>query len=99
MTPFFQSGQTYLDVLAAETMGNPYYILAQQYVAAELNFLRGANPTEAQAAFDAATALFNATTPDQAAALDSQARQEWINLASILDDYNNGYIGPGHCTE
>jgi hypothetical protein len=98
-TPFFQSGQTYLDVLAAETMGNPYYILAQQYVAAELNFLRGANPTEAQAAFDAATALFNATTPDQAAALESQARQEWINLASILDDYNNGYIGPGHCSE
>jgi hypothetical protein len=97
-TPFFQSGETYLAVVAKEPEGNPYYILAQQYIAAELNFLRGADPAAVQAEFDAATALFGQYTPDEAAALEGQARQEWIDLASVLDDYNNGYTGPGYCT-
>jgi len=97
-TPFFLSGQSYYEVINADPEGNAYYILAQQYIAAELNFLRGADPAAVQAEFDAATALFGQYTPDEAAALEGQPRQTWIDLASILNDYNNGYVGPGYCT-
>lgn len=100
-TPFFLSGQTYLEVLAAEPNGNAYYILAQQYIAAELNFLRGADSSAVQSEFDAATALFEAYTPEDVAALESSdpVRQQFVDLAVALDDYNNGYVGPGHCLD
>ena len=101
-TPFFLSGQTYYQVLWNDSSGgNAYYILAQAYIAAEMNFLNGADPTAAQAAFDEATSLLQTYTPDQIAALKgkSPVRQTFICLAEILDDYNNGLIGPGHCSE
>lgn len=80
--------------------GNPYYVLAHAYIAAELNFLNGAGTTpEVIAAFDAATDLFEEYTPAQAAKLKGPAKTAWIELAEFLDDYNNGLIGPGHCTE
>lgn len=96
-TPFFKSGQTYLEVLAAETKGNAYYTLAQQYIAAELNFLHGAAPSDVQQEFDEATALFDELTPDEVAALEGSDRETLIMLATILDEYNNGLIGPGSC--
>lgn len=96
-TAFFLSGKTYYQALWTSTGGNPYYILAHAYIAAELNQLNGADFTDAQAAFTAATALFEAFTPAQAAQLRGDERAMWIELAMILDNYNNGYIGPGHC--
>ena len=101
-TPFFLSGQTYYEVLwNGSGGGNAYYILAKAYIAAELNFLNGADPTAAQTAFDEATALFQTYTPDEVAALKgrSSTRQMFISLTETLDNYNNGYIGPGHCSE
>jgi hypothetical protein len=102
-TPFFTSGKTYYEILWTPPKGNPYYILAHQYIAAQLNFLNGADPTAAQAAFDAATILFNTWLPNQVAALRGPAgntlRNQFTSLASILDEYNNGLIGPGHCSE
>ncbi|HPG37756.1 MAG TPA: DNRLRE domain-containing protein [bacterium] len=94
---FFLSNQTYLDVLNTSPKGNVYYILAHAYIAAQLNFLNGANPTAAQSAFTAATALFKSYTPAAAAALKGAAKTQWTNLATLLDNYNNGYTGPGHC--
>ncbi len=103
-TPFFLSGQSYYEVLWTNPFGgNAYYILAHAYIAAELNFLNGADPSAAQAAFDEATALFETYTPEYVAALKGKAgntlRAQFVSLATILDDYNNGYIGPGHCDE
>jgi hypothetical protein len=100
-TAFFSSGKSYYEALWTSPQGNAYYILAHAYIAAELNQLNGADFSDAQAAFDAATALFSnpANTPAAVGALRGSARNVWINLADTLDDYNNGLIGPGHCTE
>lgn len=100
-TSFFFSGKTYYNVLWTSPRGNAYYILAHAYIAAELNELNGADFGAAQAAFNAATALFNnpANTPAFVGDLKGAARAEWTSLATILDNYNNGLIGPGHCSE
>lgn len=98
-TLFFNSGKTWYEVFWTPPAGNVYFNLAHQYMAAKLNFLNGADASAAQAAFDAATALFNANTPAQAGALKGGARNTWLTLATTLDEYNNGLIGPGHCDE
>ena len=98
-TPFFLSSQSYYEVINTPPQGNAYYNLAHQYIAAELNFLRGADPADVQSTFAAATQLFNNYTPDAVKDLEGPAREEWTDLATILDDYSNGYIGPGYCAE
>lgn len=101
-TPFYYSGQSYYQVLWTESKGgNVYYILAHQYIAAELNFLNGADPSDAQDTFDAATALFAnpKNTPTAVGKLKGKAKNDWTKLAEKLDAYNNGDIGPGHCDE
>ena len=100
-TIFFLSGQSYYNVLWTSPNGNAYYILAHAYIAAKLNQLNGADFTAAQSAFDTATGLFNTYTPAQIGALrgSSTLRAQFISLATILDNYNNGLIGPGHCSE
>jgi hypothetical protein len=98
-TTFFFSGQSYYDVLWTAPRGNPYYILAHAYIAAKLNQLNGADFSAAQPAFDAATALFSnpLNTPAAVGKLKGDAKNQWIDLATTLDDYNNGLTGPGHC--
>jgi hypothetical protein len=102
-TLFFLSDKSYYEVLWTAPQGNAYYILAHAYIAAKLNQLNGADFTDAQAAFDAATDLFETYTPEYVAGLKGPAgnalRAQFIELAEILDDYNNGLIGPGHCSE
>jgi hypothetical protein len=101
--PFFGSGQTYIEVLNADkSTGNAYYILAFQWIAAQLNQLAGASITgAAAAAFADGLTLLSSHTPSEIGALsgDDPLRQQFISLAGILDDYNNGVIGPGHCPE
>ena len=98
-TIFFLSGKTYYEVLWTSPAGNAYYNLSFHYIAAGLNFMNGADPSAAQAAYDAATILFNTYTPAQIAVLrgSDPLRQQFISLAGILGQYNEGYIGPGHC--
>jgi hypothetical protein len=101
-TTFFSSGKSYYQVLwTSPSGGNAYYILAHAYIAAQLNQLNGADFSAAQTAFNQATALFAnpANTPASVGALRGSARNTWINLATTLDNYNNGLIGPGHCSE
>jgi hypothetical protein len=101
-TAFFVSGQSYYEVLWTEPEGNAYYILAHAYIAAELNQLNGASlPPDVVSAFNQATALLATYTPAQVALMpsDDPTRQLFISLAGILDDYNNGLTGPGHCSE
>jgi hypothetical protein len=98
-TAFFLSGQSYHQVLWTAPAGNPYYVLAHQYIAAQLNGLNGADLGAVQAAFDAATVLFNRYSP--ATRLSATVRNSFLVLAAQLDAYNNGLAvgGPLHCSE
>jgi len=95
-TLFFRSGETYYSILGVQPKGNAYYILAHQYVAATLNMKVASAPTAVQTAYAEATSLFTNNTP---AMIDSNKsiRNQVTRLAGILDDYNNGKTGPGHC--
>jgi hypothetical protein len=103
-TSFFLSGRTWYTVLWTPPKGNVYYNLAFQYVAATLNGLNGASvPAGVTTALEAANALFEAYTPANVLTLKGATgnalRAQFISLAYTLDQYNNGYIGPGHCSE
>ena len=101
-TPFFLSGKTYYQALWTPPAGNAYYILAHAYIATTLNVLNGATmPAEVQAAWNEATTLFQTWTPAQIGAQkgNQQPRKRFLELAGLLDMYNNGLIGPGHCSE
>jgi hypothetical protein len=99
-TIFFKSKQTYLQVLRTPPAGNPYYTLAHQYIAATLNILNGASaPASVQDALDKAKALFQAYTPQDVADNKDNTQSKFKKLVGILDGYNNGTIGPGHCSE
>jgi hypothetical protein len=101
-TSFFDSGKTYYQALWTPPAGNPYYILAHAYIAAELNFLNEASyPTAVMDAFIEASYLFSEYTPAEVLALPRKSadRAMFTTLATILDDYNNGLTGPGHCSD
>ena len=96
-TPFYLSGKNWLDVLeTSSNEGNAYYILAQQFAATKLNLWRGAPGTnEVNEAVAAAEAYFTAKPPEPEPA-DPQ-RAELIEIAGLLDEYNNGDVGPPKC--
>ena len=102
-TLFYLSGQSYYDVLWTAPHGNAYYILAHAFIAARLNQLDGADTTSIDGALAAAIALFEVYTPANLAIGRGGAFQalkaQFIDLGAILDSYNNGLIGPGHCDE
>jgi hypothetical protein len=96
-TIFFLSGQSYYQVLwTSPSGGNAYYILAHAYIAAKLNVLNGAGATaEVEAAIAYAEGFFSTYTPGQT--LTRAVRNMAIANATVLDNFNNGLIGPGHC--
>ena len=100
---FFKSGLTYYKVLwTAPKGGDPYYILAHQYIATELNALNGASmPDDVKAAFDAATEWFEnytKTTVTKGKAPAKAAKDmNAIIWAGILADYNEGKTEVPHC--
>ena len=98
-TLFFKSGKTWYTVFWTPPAGNAYYNLAHQYMAAKLNILNGASSTpEVDAAIAGAEALFNAQGVGDTT-LSRAERTQALAWASTLDQYNNGLIGPGHCSE
>jgi len=99
-TPFFLSPYTYRTVLliTPRSSDRDYYVLAQQYIAAELNLLHGSTaPWEVVDAMYAARDLFETYSPADVAAMGAVQRQQFTSLASTLYRYNFGYIGPGRC--
>jgi hypothetical protein len=98
-TPFFESGQTYYEMINAPVRNNAYYILAKQYIAAELNFLQGADESDAQDAFDQAKIQFGEYKPEDIKVLKKSdpTRKMFVGLAETLEEYNTGVIGPGYC--
>jgi hypothetical protein len=98
-TLFFKSGKTWYTVFWTPPAGNAYYNLAHQYMAAKLNILNGASSTPAvDAAIAGAEALFNAQGIGDTT-LSRAERTQALAWAATLDQYNNGLIGPGHCSE
>lgn len=94
-TPFYASGQTWLQVFNTSPKGNAYYILAVQYMAATLNVANGASATpEVTKAIADAKAIFEVSTGTAVA--DANTAK---SLATVLAAYNEGKVGPGHCTE
>jgi hypothetical protein len=80
--------------------GNAYIILSYQYVAAWLNInnvdpLLASDPSVLGTAMADAEALLGAYTPYDI--LTPEVRAEFIMLASLLNDYNEGLLGPPHC--
>ena len=105
-TEFFKSGGSYFEALWKQPKGgNASYILAHQYIAAELNRLNGASmPHEIRLVFKKATTLFTVYTPGQIKALKNKRghvalRSKFLTYAAALDWYNRGILGPGHCDE
>lgn len=94
---FFLSGASYYNVLWTAPKGNAYYILAHAYIAAVLNNLNGADTSAVDGIIAQATTFFQTHTPD--ASLTKAERNMILKWASTLDNYNNGLIGPGHCSE
>lgn len=99
-TPFFLSPYNYRTVLliTPRASDRDYYVLAQQYISAELNLLRGSTaPWSVVDAMYAAKDLFETYTPADVAGMSPAQRQQFVSLASTLYNYNFGYIGPGRC--
>jgi hypothetical protein len=98
-TKFFLSGKTWYQVFwTPPSGGNVYYQLAHQYMAARLNILNGASSTAAvDAAIAWATTFFNTYTPSSS--LSASVKSAAQSAAGTLGSYNEGAIGPGHCSE
>ncbi len=97
--PFFDSGMSYIEALQASSKGgNAYVILAQQYIAAELNVIAGAAvPAEVFTAMSSAATLLDKWESSGVIPKKDPDRATAIALAGLLDGYNNGLVGPGHC--
>jgi hypothetical protein len=86
----FLCNSTWLAILQTPPMGNAWYTLAHQYIAARLNEASGAYvPPEVAAAMAAAQDQLEDCVP--------YVGNE--TLKDILEAYNVGDIGPGHCCE
>ena len=96
-TLFFASNQSWYQVFwTPPQKGNAYYLLAHQYMAAVLNVEAGAStPGTVQAAIAQAEAWFTGRSTDAPKGND---RTIAIELAGLLADYNEGQVGPGHCS-
>ncbi len=95
-SPFFGSGMDYYAVLKESVVGNQYLNLAEQYIAAKLNTLKGAGASQevTNAIADAEVIFQRATGTTLSSDADVEAAKKYNTL---LTDYNEGNIAPGHC--
>jgi hypothetical protein len=102
-TPFFttSTAPTWFDIFwmpPSTSKGNVYLQLAHQYMAAKLNILKGTYaPSIVLSAISWAESFFNAN--NLSTSLTKTQANEARYYASILASYNEGLIGPGHCSE
>jgi hypothetical protein len=82
-------------ILETPTGGDPWLILAHQYIAATLNVLAGAGmPAAVKEDYDTATLLIHSYSPG---AVPADVASDFIDAAGVLDSYNNGLTGIPHC--
>jgi hypothetical protein len=97
-TVFFNTPYTWYGILNMAPKGNPYLILAHQYIAAYLNLLSGSSAWKGVSYDD----LYNAMATAKSLLglsmnVAKNQRQQYTSIAGFLTDYNEGVIGPGHC--
>jgi hypothetical protein len=85
-----------LAILNQPAGGNGLLILMHQLIAAKLNAQNGADASSVAADIAAADALIGTLVPPPLGT-DTLAPAGVNALATSLDDFNNGLIGPGHC--
>jgi hypothetical protein len=96
---FRDTGYTWYQLLTMPPKGgNPYILLAHHYIAERANYYNGAcEPREVYEAKERAEELFCGTclTCD----ITGDERTEFIEIAELLDRYNNGLMGVPHCDD
>jgi len=87
-----------LEILNNPAQGNGLVILAHQLIAAKLNIANGADPADAGQAIADADAMIGSLVipPVGTGYLPAGQTSE---LVGTLTEYNEGTIGPGHCTK
>ncbi|MCK6551447.1 myxococcus cysteine-rich repeat containing protein [Myxococcota bacterium] len=85
-------GSRWLTILGRQPRGDAWVQLAHQWIAARLNVSNGAGLDPA--VLDAITR--GGQLLDDCRVTDAE-RVEALDLASLLDNFNNGILGPGHC--
>jgi hypothetical protein len=91
----FDGGQTIIDLLNTPPKGSQYIILAHQYLTALLNIQGGSSvPPAVQAALNTAADYFAGGGPGA-----GDPNVDITGISTILDNYNNGLTGPGHCDD
>ena len=93
------TGEEAMEILWTKPKGgNAYIILAHQYIGAELNVVNGTSiPDDVLLAWLVAQELLEDYEAEGDIPKKTSDRDWAIDLAYILDAYNNGFIGPGHC--
>jgi len=86
-----------LAILMTPPRGAATYILIDQLIAARLSIANGADPAAIAETLVAADAWLAANPLGSKPT--GAARDAGVALAALLDDYNNGVTGPGHCAE
>jgi hypothetical protein len=86
-----------LSIFNTPAAGNGLIALAHQLMATKLNLANGTDPTAIAATVSAADALIGsmAVPPVGSASLRAAVTS---SLTELLADYNEGSIGPGHCS-
>ncbi len=87
-------GRTLLSILGSPSHGDAWIILAHQYIAAALNVASGASTP---ASVDTALASAKSFLLANCGGIPASAAPQAIALAELLDSYNHGSAGPGHC--
>lgn len=84
-------------ILTQPVQGNGLVLLSQQLIAAKLNVAQGADPAHGIVAMGQADALIggNVCPP---IGLGSLTPSQSSAIATELDHYNNGALGPFHCS-
>lgn len=71
--------------------------LYAQLLAAKLNIANGADGSAIAATIAAADAFLANNSSSDWSSLSKAQQKQVLNWMTTLDNYNNGYIGPGHC--
>jgi len=83
----------------APKQGNAYYILAHQYIAASINAKTASTTSAVDAALAGGATYFGKATPTNWSVNGSYSKEQLTAWADVLDAYNNGQSGPGHCDD
>lgn len=85
-------GETWYDLLWSQPEGDPWVILAHQWIAAQLNWGSGAEmPADIESLLAEGNWYLNECGADE------YYEDRMLEISELLDDYNNGLAGVPHC--